>query len=187
LTTDDVNPIAFKARADAPWIQVSTESGQVSADRPFTLQITIDPKYLTGTGAYTSTVTITSGAAGPQFINVRVDMTVQRSQVALSFSPNPVSAQPPGPDGTRWTFQVRLDEQAGVGTRITSMKINGADYSRSIAGFFGGDHLDAGGSLQATLRASGAFAQGDQYFEFTGIDDGSGQTWYRSATVQFTQ
>ena len=187
LTTEAANPIGFKARADAPWIRVSPESGQLSASAAAALEITVDPKFLTASGAYNSTVTISSGAADPQFINVRVDMTFQRSQVSLSFSPNPVPAQIPGPDGARWIFQVRLDEQAGSGTRITGMKINGTDYSRSIAGFFGGFLWRAAGSLQATLRGSGAFALGDQYFEFTGVDDGSGQTWYKTATVQFTQ
>jgi hypothetical protein len=145
----------------------------------------VDPKYLANTGTYLGTVTLTSGAADPQFINVRVEMTIQRSQVAVSFSPNPVPSQPPDADGTRWVFQVRLDEQAGAGTRLASLKINGRDYSQSIAGFFGSTHLDAYGSLQAGLHASGAFAQGDQYFEFTGLDDASGQTWYRSATIRF--
>jgi hypothetical protein len=185
VTTQSANPVAFKARADALWIQLSADSGQVSAGSPVTLAVGIDPKYLVSTGSYISTVTLTSGAADPQFINVRVDMSMQRSQVAVSFSPNPVRAQPPDPDGTRWTFQMRLDEQAGVGTRLASLKINGTDYTQAIVGFFGSTHLDARGSLQTTVRATGALAQGDQYFEFTGVDDASGQTWYRSATVQF--
>jgi len=127
------------------------------------LQITIDPKYMSASAVYTGTVTITSGAADPQFINLRVDMNVQRSQVALSFTPNPVAAQAPALDGTRWAFQVELDEQAGNGTTITSLKINGTDYSKSIASFFGATHLDANGSLQAGLRAGG-LAGGNQYF-----------------------
>ena len=146
--------------------------------------MTINPKYLATTGAYIGTVTITSGAP-TRSSSTCVDMNIQRSQVALSFTPNPVYAQAPAADGTRWTFQVRLDEQAGTGTEITSLKINGTDYSRQVAAFFGGTHLDAQGSLQAGLRAGGTLAAGDQYFELTGTDDGSGQTWYKSGTVQF--
>jgi hypothetical protein len=187
LTTLSPNPVVFKARADAPWIRLSAASGNVSAGAPAKLDVGIDPQYLAKTGTYTSTVTITSGAADPQFLNVKVEMTVQRSVVAVSFTPSTVFAQPAAEDGARWNFQVKLEEKAGVGTTITGLRINGTDYSSSIEAFFGGTHLDGNSSLTASLRGSGVFAAGDQYFEVTGTDDGSGQSWYQSATVRFLE
>jgi hypothetical protein len=35
------------------------------------------------------------------------------------------------------------------------------------------------------LHGAGVFPQGDQYFEFWGVDEASGQSWYRVATVSF--
>jgi lysyl endopeptidase len=185
LTTQSANAVGFKIRADAPWIKVSSVSGQISATSPAALAIAIDPKYFDRAGSFTSTITITSGAAGPQFINIRVDAAVQRSTVAISFTPDPVVEQPPDSDGTRWVFAVKLQERSGVATRITGLKINGTDYSQFITEWFGTDRLDASGTLQATLRASGVFPRGDQYFEFTGQDENSTQSWFQAVTVQF--
>jgi hypothetical protein len=83
-----------------------------------------------------------------------------------------------------WSFRMQLTETAGVATRVTALKIAGADYSANIAKWFGTDHLAAPGTIQATLQASG-LAAGAQYFEFWGIDDVSGQTWYRVAAATF--
>ncbi len=65
------------------------------------------------------------------------------------------------------------------------MKVNGADYSESIAAWFGSDRIAAKATLEAPLQAGGRFPAGVQYFEFWGVDDLSGQTWYRVATVLF--
>jgi hypothetical protein len=65
------------------------------------------------------------------------------------------------------------------------MKFNGADYSSSIVGWFGTDRIPASGAIVAALRGAGLFPHGDQYFEFWGVDEASGQSWYRVATVTF--
>ena len=39
--------------------------------------------------------------------------------------------------------------------------------------------------LEAPLSGSGLFPTGPQYFEFEGVDDVTGQHWYRVANVNF--
>jgi hypothetical protein len=65
------------------------------------------------------------------------------------------------------------------------MKFNGTDYSTSIAGWFGTTKIGANGAIVAPLTGNGLFPAGDQYFEFWGVDDATGQPWYRVATVTF--
>jgi hypothetical protein len=68
---------------------------------------------------------------------------------------------------------------------VTGLKFNGTDYSAYIASWFGADRIAANATLVAPLSGSGTFPRGNQYFEFWGVDDTSGQTWYRVATVTF--
>jgi len=180
LTTKSPGQVAFRLRADAPWILLSATTGTVSAKSPAQVQISIDSTKFVQPDEYSSTVTILSGAAAPQFINVAVNVTPNQSNVQPSINPNPVIQS-----GGLWNFTVTLAETAGVGTTLTAVKVNGADYSSSIAGWFGSNHIDANGQISAPLSATGRFPPGDQYFEFFGVDDGSGQTWYRTATVSF--
>jgi hypothetical protein len=180
LTTQSSGQIAFKLRADAPWIRLSAVTGTLSANAPAQVTIAADPSLLEQPGAYSSTVAIFSGAAPPQFINVTATVRVDQSNVAVSIAPNPVPQS-----GGRWSFQIRLLETGGAATRVTAMKLNGTDYSSSIQSWFGTDHIAASGAIVAALQAAGAFPRGDQYFEFWGIDDAGGQPWYRLATAAF--
>lgn len=179
LTTGSADQAAFKLRADAPWILLPTATGTLSASAPATVPVAIDASQLTQPGEYDSTITILSGAAPPQFIDVAVQVQSVQSNVGISISPNPVYQS-----GGQWSFSIGMTESGGAGTRITALKINGVDYSSAIASWFGANYLPANGSLAAPLSGAGAFVPGTQYFEFWGQDD-SGQTWYREATVRF--
>lgn len=185
LNTGSATSVPFKARADASWIRLSAASGTLSAASPLLLGISVEPSYFARPGSYSSTVTVTSGAAPPQFIDIRVEMGVRNSAVSVTFNPDPVREQPAAEDGTRWTFRLQLDETAGMPTRLTALRINGTDYSGSIVEWFGADRLGAHGQLSTTLRTSGVLAAGDQYFEFGGVDEGSGRQWRQTATVAF--
>ncbi|HEV3334038.1 MAG TPA: hypothetical protein VG096_23790 [Bryobacteraceae bacterium] len=180
LTTQSPGQVTFKLRADAPWIQLSAITGTTSQKSPAQIQISLDPTKFDQPDEFSSTVTILSGAASPQFINVAVNVTSNQSNVQPVISPNPVIQS-----GGLWNFTVRLPETGGSGTTVTAIKVNGTDYSSSIAGWFGSNHIDANGEIDAPLSATGRFPPGDQYFEFFGVDDNSGQTWYRTATVRF--
>jgi hypothetical protein len=107
-------------------------------------------------------------------------MTLDQSNVVASISPRQVQ-QTSG----QWSFTIRLAETAGAATRITSIKLNGTDYSSNIKSWFGTDRIAAKGTIEAPLQGEGKFPAGAQYFEFSGMDEGSGQHWYRTATVTF--
>ena len=180
LTTLSPGQVTYKLRADAPWIQLSNTTGTLSQSAPAQVQIAVDPSKFDQPEEYSSTVTILSGAAAPQFINVNVNVSASKSNVQASINPNPVVQS-----GGLWNFTVQLVEMGGAATTVTGLKVNGTDYSSNIAGWFGTNHLDANGEIDAPLSATGRFPAGIQYFEFFGVDDVSGQTWYRTATVRF--
>lgn len=183
LTTESSGAVSFKARADALWIKLSAVAGTVSSGSPATLDITIDPKYLTKSGNYRSTVTIMSGAAPPQFITVRAEIVIENSSVAAGISPNPSYEQDPDEEGFKWFFNIKLEEKAGVATNLTSLRINGTDYSKNIPDWFGTARIDSSGSIQATLKTRVPVVPSEQYLEFSGVDEGSGQHWFKTATV----
>jgi hypothetical protein len=180
LTTQSGGQITYKLRADAPWLQLSTITGTLSAKSPAAVTITVDPTKFDHADKYQTTVTILSGSAPPQFINVTATVTIVQSAVSAAITPNPV-VQSNG----QWSFNIGLVETAGAGTTLTAIKVNGTDYSSNIQGWFGGTHIAPLGALAAPLTAAGPFPGGTQYFEFWGVDDSGGKTWYRTATVVF--
>jgi hypothetical protein len=180
LTTQSAGQAAFKLRADAPWIQLSSASGTLSQGTPAQVQISVDPTWFHQPDKYTSTVTILSGAAAPQYIDVTADARIPQSNVTVTISPSPVTLS-----GGLWSFAVQLSESNGVATQLTSLKINGVDYTSSIPAWFGATAITASGTIMAPLAAPSTFLKGTQYFEFLGADAGSSQDWYRVATVVF--
>src|ERR1035437_1255912 len=180
LVTQSSGQVVYKLRADAPWIKLSGITGSLSAKTPDTVTISLDPAQLAQPGQYSSTVTIFSGAAPPQFLRVTAAVRVDQSNVVAGITPNPVVQ-----NGAEWSFQIRLLDTAGASTRVTALKFNGTDYSANIVGWFGTDRIAASGAIVAPLRGAGVFPHGDQYFEFWGVDEASGQAWYRVASVTF--
>ncbi|HEV3202494.1 MAG TPA: hypothetical protein VGZ73_31590 [Bryobacteraceae bacterium] len=179
LSTQASGPVTYKLRADAAWLQVSTITGTVSASAPAPVTITVDPSMFDQAGQYSSTVTLLSGTAPPVFINVTTTVAVDQSNVVASITPGQVHVT----DG-QWSFTIQLAETAGAATQLTSVKVNGTDYSSNIKSWFGTDRIAAKGTISAPLSGSGVFPAGTQYLEFRGIDS-SGQHWYRTATVSF--
>ena len=180
LATQSTGQVTYKLRADAPWIKLSSVTGNVSAKTPATLTIAVDAAQLVQPGDYSSTVTILSGAAPPQFVRVTATVRMDQSNVVAGITPNPVVQ-----NSAQWSFQIHLQETAGASTRVTALKFNGADESANIVSWFGTDRIPASGSIVAPLSGAGLFPHGAQYFEFWGVDEASGQPWYRVATVTF--
>ena len=180
LTTPSTGQVTFKLRADASWIRLSAMTGSVSANSPGQVTITADTSQIPEPGKYSSTVTILSGAATPQFINVTAVVGLDQSNVVATITPGAVMQS-----FGRWSFQIRLQETAGVGSRLTALKFNGVDYSASIAAWFGTDRIAANSAIAAPLQCAGLFPPGVQYFELWGVDDASGQAWHRVAMVVF--
>jgi hypothetical protein len=180
LTVPDTSTVTFKISPDTPWVHVSALTGSVSAASPFKLPVSVDPKYLVTADTFTTTIAIQSGAAPPQFINVRVTMKIDASNVTATAIPNPVLQS-----NGNWTLKLHLDESNGAATKLTGLRIDGADYSANIAGWFGTNNLAAKGSLEGSISTSGLITPVDKYFEFFGQDVVSGQRWYRALTVTF--
>jgi hypothetical protein len=180
LSTQSPGTATYKLRADAEWITVSNMTGTVSANSPAQFTISVDATKFNRADTFSSTVTILSGAADPQYINVVASMTLDQSNVVVSITPATVIQT-----DTTWNFNIHVAETGGAATRITGLKFNGADYTSSIKQWFGSDHLAAKGTLDAPLSGNGRFPSGLQYFEFEGVDDATGQHWYRVATVNF--
>jgi hypothetical protein len=159
---------------------MSTTGGVASASAPSPVTISVDALKIPQPGTYQGTVTILNGSAAPQFINVTATVKMDQSNVTASVSPSQVEQ-----NGGQWSFQIKLAETAGVATRVTAIKFNGADYSGSITSWFGSARIPANGSITAPLTGAGRFPAGDEYFEFWGVDEASGTPWYRVATVTF--
>lgn len=180
LTTQAAAAVSFSLRTDSPWVSVSPSSGSVSASSPVQVQVTVNPAYLTQSDMYTTPVTLNTGAAPPLFVNVNVNMVIDTSNVVISASPNPVPE-----NGSSWSLSLQLQETNGSATTLTQMKINGTDYTSSIASFFGTNLIPANGTISAPLHTSGLAAPLTEYFELYGKDVLSGVTWYRVLPVTF--
>ena len=92
------------------------------------VSVAVDPAMLAAPGPYTGTITILSGAAAPQFINVSATIHVDQSNVVATITPGTVVQS-----GGQWNLQIRLLETGGAATHVTAMKFNGADYNGSIS------------------------------------------------------
>src|SRR5579862_4201841 len=180
LNVATASSVSWSARGDSPWIQVTPSSGTVSATSPVTFKVTVNPQYFINSDTYTSTVTILSGAAPPQYVNVSVNMNIQTSNIVTWADPNPV----PSSDGI-WQLTLLLQETNGAATNLTQLKIDGVDYTASIPAFFGTSEIPANGKISATVHTSGLVAPVTKFFEFYGKDVASGQVWYRLLTVTF--
>jgi BACON domain-containing protein len=180
LTTQAAAAVSFALQTESPWVSVSPSSGSISASSPVQVQVTVNPAFLTQSDMYTTPVTLTTGAAPPLFVNVNVNMVINTSNVVVSASPDPV------PDsGNSWSLSLQLQEINGSATTVTQMKINGVDYTSSIASFFGTNLIPANGTISGPLHTTGLAAPLTEYFEFSGKDVLSGTTWYRMLPVTF--
>ncbi len=185
VNTQSATAVRFSWRPDAPWLRVTASAETTSSGTPGRLNVSIDPAAFKTAGSYNSVISVSNSASAPKFINVRVDVALDRSRVDASVTPNPVFEQEPDSTGARWFFQIRLREEAGVATRVDTFKVNGADYSAQIETLFGSSRIAASGSIQANLRAANLPAPSEQYFEVGGVDEGTGQRWYRTISASF--
>ncbi len=141
LTTQATGTVTYKLRADSSWIKLSTITGSLSAKTPASVSVSVDTAMLGTPGQYSGTVTILSGAAPPQFINVSATVRMDQSNVTATITPGTVLQS-----GGQWNLQIRLLETGGAATHLTAMKFNGADYTSSIAAWFGTTSIAANGA-----------------------------------------
>jgi hypothetical protein len=112
-----------------------------------------------------------------------VNMVINTSNGVVSSVPNPV----PSPlNGAAGQLTLVLHETNGSPTTLTGLRIDGADYSANITGFFGTNKIPAGGAIEGTIHTGGLITPVTKFFEFYGTDTASGATWYRQLQVTFT-
>jgi hypothetical protein len=184
ILTDSANPVRFAALADAAWIRVAQASGETSAAAPGSVEISIDARRLPRAGAYSSTVSFQSGSTPAQVLAIKVGVSHDRSRVSLSVTPDPVYEQSPDSGGFRWFYGIQLNETAGVETRVTMFRIDGADLSPEIPLWFGSDRISAGGALSTGVKARYVNAPAEQYIEIAGVDVATNQFWSRTYTLR---
>jgi len=107
---------------------------------------------------------------------------VTASAVTVSIDQNPVFEQA---SSKSWQFTLTLTEEAGVATKLTSLSINGADYSSLIAGKFGGGAIAANGSVTGTISLSNVNVPSNVLFGFNGVD-ASDHTWTYTMAIPFS-
>jgi len=185
IETASATASPFSIASSVPWVRLSRTSGFVSATAPVDIEVSLDEAAVRGPGSYSGILSVQVGTASPQSVSVRVDMSATRSLVVAAVSPDPVYEQDADAEGYRWFYQVRLEEKAGIETRLTQLRIDGVDYSSNISAWFGTDRLTALGALSANLRSRGLAAPLDRVFEFGGQDTAGGQSWSLRMTVRF--
>jgi uncharacterized protein (TIGR03437 family) len=98
--------------------------------------------------------------------------------VVVSFDRNPVFQT-----GSGWPFVITLTEEAGVGTTLTALSINGQKYD--IASTFSATSLAANGTVSSrNLSLSGLSVPANVAFTFAGVD-ASGVPWSQQLSLPF--
>lgn len=128
-----------------------------------------------------------SGLGSPDAYNLIHHWTVDAptaSAVVPSIDQTPVFEQPVSSNSNyRWTFTIKLTEEAGVATTLTGFTMNG--QSDNVATVFGTTSLAAYGSVSSTgLGLSTLTPPATVTFGFTG-QDANGNQWTQTLAVPF--
>lgn len=127
-----------------------------------------------------------SGLGSPDAYNLVHAWTAnapENSAVVASIDHNPVFAQRADANGNQWAYQLKLSEEAGIGTTLTEFTIDGK--SMDILATFGSAKVGPHGSISsrnsgfATLKVPAQVV-----FGFSGRD-ASGHAWTQQLTVPF--
>lgn len=108
-------------------------------------------------------------------VDVTLKLPSSGSFVVPSVTPNPVTRS-----GPNWLYTLRLDEKAGVATKLTAFTINGVNNLTA----FSNPNVPAHGSLSASLAGNNLKVPLDRVFHFAGAD-ANGRTWTQDLTVSF--
>jgi uncharacterized protein (TIGR03437 family) len=106
------------------------------------------------------------------------------SAVVASIDQAPVFQQQPDGNGNSWTFQLTLNEEAGIATTLTDFTIDGVSYAAQIPDLFGSAVIAANGSLSAAYGFQTLDVPKVVVFGFSGTDD-SGAQWTTQLPAQF--
>jgi uncharacterized protein (TIGR03437 family) len=108
-----------------------------------------------------------------------------RSRVSVAVTPQPVYQQVPDADGNQWSFTVHLAETAGIGTTLTSLKVDSTDYSPMLSSIFGSTRLPSVSAISSSaLREKNLTVPLTSTLEITGVDD-AGYSWQATTRIEF--
>jgi uncharacterized protein (TIGR03437 family) len=116
-----------------------------------------------------------AGSSGAATISIQLPAG-GGSAVVAAVNPNPVVQA-----GIYWPFTITLTERAGVATTLTGFSVGGV--SEPVA-FFTSPNIPAGGSISASVVATGLLALLNRTFVFSG-SDADGKTWSQQIVVSF--
>jgi uncharacterized protein (TIGR03437 family) len=107
----------------------------------------------------------------------------QVSAVVPSIDQIPVFQQPPDASGNQWTFTLALNEEAGIGTTLTGMTIDGKVFDPKAS--FGTTAIAPRGLIVSNVIGLAQVAVPKSVlFTFTGVDAG-GKTWSQDFSIPF--
>lgn len=105
---------------------------------------------------------------------VTMRLPSQNSAIQIIVEPREVGEESPNNDGNRWFYRLTLKELAGFLSTITTLTINGEDYSGQIRTLFGGNNtVPAFGSLSANMSYRGVTAPFELKIVISGADSGT--------------
>jgi uncharacterized protein (TIGR03437 family) len=108
-------------------------------------------------------------------VSVALNLPASGSLVVPSVTPNPVFQS-----ATNWPYTLRLDEKAGVATKLTAFTVNGVNNINAFTNL----NIPAHGSISASLAGNNVSVPLDRVYHFTGTDT-NGRTWTQDLTVPF--
>jgi uncharacterized protein (TIGR03437 family) len=104
------------------------------------------------------------------------------SLIVVSSSANPVYEQEASNGDLSWVTTITLNEEAGVGTILTSFTIDGK--SEPLANWFSTPDIAALGAINTTVQYSNVRFPVTHTFAFSGTD-ASGRTWTRQLALPY--
>jgi hypothetical protein len=153
---------------------VTNPRGTAKKGTPFITQLEIKPELIANrAGLVRTRLDVASGNNG-RAIPVDADVVVIPSSVTLAAK---VNSAAPGSD-CRYELALNLQERGGIDTTLTSLRINGDDYTGQIANWFGTAQLNANAAAGANLKICGPVNVNAPYeLVIGGRDAGSGRSW----------
>jgi uncharacterized protein (TIGR03437 family) len=185
LSSASATAATFTLTPSDSWLRARSNLTQVRAGSPAVITLEIDPRGFTSAGTQTGNLRVSSGTLVPLTINVTVNVVNRESQVSLAVSPNPVLQSDPDADGFTFFYTLSAAESAGVATQLTSLSIDGTDFSSRIREWFGSNTLNPNATLQVSLRGRNIRVPGTVQFIMGGIDTATRRTWSRTLNVPF--
>lgn len=174
-------PVAVTVNSADPWVRVLRPSGTAKAGSPHTTQVEFRPEYFQNrSGLIRSRLEVVSGNNG-RVIPVDADVLVYPSDVIVDAKATTLETN----DNCRYRLDLALNERGGIATTLTTLRINGEDYTDLIGRWFGSTELGPRGALSTSLKVCWPGRLDSYRITIAGRDSGSGRTWSNSTLIDF--